>query len=118
MSTAHEHMAQRLAFGTADRLNKALTVAGISSNEMADYLGVGRNTISNYINGRTRPRKATIRDWARRTGVPCEWLETGHISPDGPNGGGQNTGRPQTQEFRISGVIQHLSQHGTSHKAA
>lgn len=79
MSNHTEHQVTRLAFDTADRLNKALNIAGISSAEMADYLGVGRNTISNYTHGRTRPRKATMRDWARRTGVPEEWLEHGTL---------------------------------------
>jgi transcriptional regulator with XRE-family HTH domain len=58
--------------------------------EIADYLGVSRNTVGAWINGRVVPGKAFIRLWALRTGVPFEWLETGK-SPgqDGPGPGAQ-----------------------------
>lgn len=39
----------------ADRLRKSLRVAEISVHEMADYLEVSRNTVSAWMNGRTRP---------------------------------------------------------------
>lgn len=83
MSTAHS-IQQRFEFGMPDRLGKALDVAGIASGDMADYLGVSRNTISNYINGRTEPRKQTLRLWALRTGAPLEWLQTGIWPTTGP----------------------------------
>lgn len=67
----------------ADRLNKALKVAGMSVQEMADYLGVHRNTVSAWINDRTPPDTRTIRLWAMRTGVPFEWLRDG-TEPSGP----------------------------------
>jgi transcriptional regulator with XRE-family HTH domain len=85
MSIAHDDLINRLRFGLPDRLGKALSVAGVPSNDMADYLGISRTTISNYINGRTEPKKQTLRLWAVRTGVPLEWLETGHL--DGEDGG-------------------------------
>jgi len=79
MSIAHARIEDRLTFGKPDRLNKALEASGVSSNEMADYLDVSRTTISNYINGRTEPKRSTLRDWAMRTGVPLEWLESGKL---------------------------------------
>lgn len=77
MSIAHAGIEDRLTFGKPDRLNKALEFSGISSNEMAEHLDVSRTTISNYIHGRTEPKRSTLRDWAMRTGVPLEWLESG-----------------------------------------
>ena len=59
------------------RLRLALEVEDIGVQEMADYLGVERNSVSRWINGRTQPSKQTLRLWAMRTGVPLEWLETG-----------------------------------------
>ena len=41
-----------LEFDLADRMRRALRVAEISSNEMADYLGVSRTSVSAWINGR------------------------------------------------------------------
>lgn len=95
-------IARRLAFGLSDRLNKALTVADVSSQEMADYLGVSRNTISNYINGRTLAKKQTLRLWAMRTGVPLVWLEHG-ILPTHDGG--------VSQDLRYSGLIGQLAAH-------
>lgn len=89
MSIAFEGEHARLAFDKSDRLGKALKVGGVSSNEMAEHLGVSRTTISNYINGRTEPKRSQLRDWAFKTGVPLSWLEHGEIG-DGtnPDGGG------------------------------
>lgn len=58
----------------ADRMRKALQVSGIEVQEMADYLGVTRNTIYTWINRHNRPSPATVRLWAMRCGVPYEWL--------------------------------------------
>ena len=59
---------------TADRMRKALRVADIGVSEMADYLGVGRNTVSTWINGRISPSTQTLRLWALRCGVDYAWL--------------------------------------------
>lgn len=70
---------EQLQFGLADRLAKSLHVAGITSNDMAAELEVSRTTISNYLNGRTSPKRLYMRIWALKTGVPLEWLETGEF---------------------------------------
>lgn len=78
-------------FDLADRMRKALRTAGVGVQEMADYLGVSRNTVGTWINGKIDPSKQSVRLWALRTGVPFEWLLNGEIpSPDGP-GGDQST---------------------------
>jgi transcriptional regulator with XRE-family HTH domain len=64
----------------ADRMRKSLRHSGTGVQEMADYLGVARNTVSTWINGRIAPSAQTIRLWALRTGVPFEWLR----GEDGP----------------------------------
>ena len=64
-------------FDLADRLRKALRVADVPVQEIADYLGVSRNTVGSWINGRVVPTKAFVRLWAMRTGVSFEWLATG-----------------------------------------
>jgi transcriptional regulator with XRE-family HTH domain len=62
---------------TADRMRKALRDADLEVGEMADYLGVSRSSVSNWINGRIRPSKQTLRLWAMRCGVPLDWLIEG-----------------------------------------
>lgn len=61
----------------ADRLRKSLRHAGIGPSEMADYLGVSRQSVGNWINGRIEPSLQTLRLWALRCGVDYEWLAGG-----------------------------------------
>lgn len=76
----------------ADRLGKALREAGISAQQMADYLEVHRNTVSAWMNGRVTPSGQSVRLWALRTGVPHKWLRDGTVSgPTPPTGGGEVT---------------------------
>ena len=56
---------------------------------IADELEVSRDTISNYLAGRTRTPRAVLIAWAFRTGVPLEWLLTGEEPQDNP--GATNT---------------------------
>lgn len=49
---------------------------------MADLLGVTRNTVGNYMAGRTAAPVAVLRVWALRCGVPFDWLLTGETSED------------------------------------
>lgn len=79
---------EKLQFTRADRLRKSLHAAGMSSQEMADYLGVNRNTISRYINDEREPKRSVLLLWALRTGVPMEWIETGNTPTDNNGGGG------------------------------
>lgn len=90
----------QLEFGLGDRLSKSLHVAGISTTEMAHELEMSRATISNYLNGHTKPKRLYLKMWALKTGVPLEWLETGTFPetpetektphPDNPDGGDQS----------------------------
>ena len=64
-----------------DRLDKALEVSGVKVTEMAMILGVSRQTIGNYLSGRTTPKLGVLKVWADETGVDLEWLKTGEIPP-------------------------------------
>ena len=64
----------------ADRMRKALRHAAISVADMADYLGVSRKSVGNWIGGRTDPSVQTMRLWALRCGVDYEWLRSGNPS--------------------------------------
>jgi len=63
----------------------AAEAAGVSIAELAAELGVSRYTVSNYLAGRTRPRRSDYLTWSIRTGVPLSWLLTGQEPRD--NGG-------------------------------
>lgn len=69
------------AFELRHRMALALEVAGITRDDIATELDVHRNTISNYLSGRTAPTRAVLIAWHLRTGVPLAWLESGVISP-------------------------------------
>lgn len=63
----------------ADRLRKAREHAGLEQAELAERMGVGRNTVSNYERAAHEPREIVLRAWAAATGVPLEWLRTGRV---------------------------------------
>ncbi len=65
----------------ADRLQKALRLAGMSAPEMARFLSVHRNTMNNWLNGKTAPNHRTLLLWSMKTGVPLPWLEGGDETP-------------------------------------
>jgi len=72
-----------------DRLRKAREFAGLHATQLADEIGIGRNSVSNYENGHTKPRRPVLQAWAMRTGVDYEWLVTGQATrPSVPAGEG------------------------------
>lgn len=79
----------------ADRMRKALRHSGLSVQDIARYLGVSRNTVSTWINGRIEPSLQTLRLWALRTGVPFEWLRYGHNGTSAPPPGPGKTFNPR-----------------------
>lgn len=82
------NVAMRLEFDLADRLRKSLRVADVSVQEMADYLEVNRNTVGRWLGGGGEPKGLYMRMWAMRTGVPIEWLRSGHLNEETPSPGG------------------------------
>ena len=61
-------------FTRGDRLRKARECAGITSHEMADRIGVSRQTVTRWEHGRHMPKAAVVL-WATITEVPVDWLE-------------------------------------------
>lgn len=70
-----------------DRLQKALRVRDITPTELAKELGVHRNTINNYLAGRSPIDRRTILAWAMACGVSPVWLEHGSAAIPPPSGG-------------------------------
>jgi transcriptional regulator with XRE-family HTH domain len=64
-------------FEIGDRMRKALQKSGMTSLDMAEYLGVSQASVSNWINNRHEPTKQTVMLWALKTGIPFEWIATG-----------------------------------------
>jgi transcriptional regulator with XRE-family HTH domain len=85
MQTEHNPFPQ---WELEDRLAKALRHAGVGKSEMAAELGCVRQTVTNYLSGKTAPSKAVLRVWALRCGVSYRWLVNGETptggSDDGP----------------------------------
>lgn len=88
----------------ADRMRKSLRVAGIGVQEIAEYLGVGRNTVSTWINGKIVLSVQTQRLWALRCGVAYEWIASGVTPPRPPGGDGQAVPGP-TQSEVLAGPV-------------
>lgn len=86
MTTMHS-VASVPEWDIQDRLHKALRHSGLTTAQLAERLGVHRNTISNALNGRHAIDRRTILAWAMATGVSAAWLELGEV-PQGPGPGG------------------------------
>lgn len=97
----------RLDWTLGDRLYKSLRVSGLSNADLADELGVSRNTIGNYIADRTEPKDGQVKLWALRTGIPYQELRYGIVPGDTGPGGGV-TGR-----YRIGHKSQHWGKQGS-----
>src|SRR5665647_3920943 len=84
------------------RLQMALGHANLTVQEMADELGMSRGSLSRWLNDRgAPPRPVFIKAWALRTGVPAEWLLTGHAEnprPGDPDGGEDLTAAERARE--------------------
>lgn len=81
MSTQTRERIPSLTLGW--RLKMAL--GSTSAQEMADGLGVSRQTISRWMADRgAAPRRAYVSQWALATGVPVQWLESGVVAESDP----------------------------------
>lgn len=56
------------------RLQRSLAWAEMTTEQMADELGIARSTVSRWCNDKGRPTKGYLKLWALRTGVPLSWL--------------------------------------------
>lgn len=65
-----------------DRIKSLRKILGITQQEMADKIGIKRNTIANYEIGRNEPIDAVISLICREFGVNEVWLRTGEGGDD------------------------------------
>lgn len=57
------------------RIRRAMDVAGLDNQGLADALGIHRHTVGNYLNGHTSPKRSDLIAIAQVTGVDLAWLE-------------------------------------------
>jgi transcriptional regulator with XRE-family HTH domain len=92
-----EHIPQ---WTMADRLRKSREDLGLDQQQMAERLGIARQSVSNYERGHTRPLRLILRQWALATGVPEWWLRSGDVSLGSGTYDSVTRGRPGTGWFR------------------
>ncbi len=68
-------------FTQADRLRKAREMTGLDQSQFAAEMGVSRQTVSNYEQGNTKPRRIVLKAWALASNVALPWLEHGDPTP-------------------------------------
>lgn len=64
----------RLKWTRGDRMAKARRAAGVTREEMGNYLGMSPQGCGMYENDQRFPKLAIMRLWAMRCGVPLAWL--------------------------------------------
>lgn len=71
------------------RLRIAREYAGYDQAQLADVIGVSRNTVGNAEKGNVAVRKIVLNAWAMACGVPVSWILTGNppTDDDDPNSG-------------------------------
>jgi transcriptional regulator with XRE-family HTH domain len=69
-------------FELCDRLRRSLRMLPLSNAEVAEIMGVRRETVSTWLTGQRKPSHTTLMIWADMTGVDLGWLETGTASPE------------------------------------
>jgi transcriptional regulator with XRE-family HTH domain len=79
-----------------DRMRKARKVAGLTTTEMADVLGLAQPTVTRFELDKIHPRRGFITLWAFRCGVSVEWLRDGVEPDDGPDDGPDDSGGVST----------------------
>ncbi|HXI18753.1 MAG TPA: helix-turn-helix transcriptional regulator [Chloroflexota bacterium] len=98
-------------FTQADRLRKAREVAHLDQVDLADEIGISRQTVSNYETGSSHPRKIVLKAWALASGVPLEWLMDG-TRPPTPDSGQwaprESNPQPADYKYAASRPLLHL----------
>lgn len=57
-----------------DRITKARTHAGLNQSELAQKMGLSRNTLGRWESGANTPTEKNLQALAEATGVPVEWF--------------------------------------------
>lgn len=60
-----------------DRVKRAIEHGHVNKQQWADECGVTIKAVYHWCSGHSRPRRAALKELARLSGVPLEWLETG-----------------------------------------
>ena len=74
----------------AKRLNQALCERQMSQTELADAIGKGRSSVSQYLSGRSVPRAETQEKIAEVLECTVEWLNSEVASDDTTDNGLRN----------------------------
>jgi transcriptional regulator with XRE-family HTH domain len=96
------HVAGRVPVLTlAQRLRIARENASLEQRDLAERVGIARNSVINYERGHTAPRRPVLVAWAMATDVDLGWLETGEGGPALP----PDDGTPVTTAYRQSMLL-------------
>ena len=74
---AAEWRATFITLRMPERMRRCMDVTGVQIAEVAEVLGVSRATVSNWLNGHTKPKTRQLQRWAQHFSVPLSWLTDG-----------------------------------------
>lgn len=87
----------------ATRLRLAREHAGLEQGQLAELMGIARNTVSRSENGAGTPRTIVLKAWALATGVPLEWIETGAVKRGNPSPDGGGAAKSEPLDYMDEG---------------
>lgn len=76
------------------RIKIARVAAGLEQQQLAEAVGVRRNTMSNWESGRTEPSASHFVRLARIVGQPLDWFAEG-VAETPASGAGGGVARPE-----------------------
>lgn len=65
----------------AERLNWFADQKGLMSKDLADAASVKKQTVSDYLSGKTAPSAKALGNWSKNFGLNVDWLLTGEGEP-------------------------------------
>ena len=80
-----------------ERMTRSRLWLGLEQKDMAELLGVSRNTIGNWERGITDPPLSAVMKWAQFTGRSMDWISFGDPTEEAPAeyAGASKVARPE-----------------------
>ena len=64
-----------------DRIQKVMKDKGIKNKDISEKLNISSASVSQFVNGKTKPSNANIRLFCKQFHVNEEWMRTGEGNP-------------------------------------
>lgn len=93
------------------RLKEAMNEQRVTQVQLAEQLGIGKSSISQYLSGKNEPKVKTMTSIAEALNVSVDWL-SGAIDEPSDDGFNHTNNLPVEQAARLMGVGKQMVRQG------